>query len=58
MRKLHRKIFTGMVAKHMKENAGSNDILAKSQLGMCSGVFETADQSLLMQQWMKLGQRK
>lgn len=47
-----------MVAKHMKENADSNDILAKSQLGMCSGVFETADQSLLMQQWMKLGQRK
>ena len=47
-----------MVAKYMKENPGRNDILAKSQLGMCSGVFETADQSLLMQEWMKLGQIK
>ena len=41
------KIFTGLLGKHMKDQADRNEIWDKSQLGTCSGVLGTVDQLLI-----------
>ena len=41
------KIFTGMLARYVKDHADRNNIWDKSQLGACEGVLGTIDQLLI-----------
>ena len=41
------KIFTGLIAEHMKEHAVPNDQWDKCQLGAQKGVLGTTDQLLI-----------